>query len=529
MSYPYLLAAGLLIEGQVAAALPATSPVQPDEPPPLANSAKTQASQIVVPQIEVLEAERSNIEFSSQAKDVEVSSNEDPSFKPIHEGYVERADLSTPVQTSFAQSFHKLTVRPDWSHRHESGFVEISPMALLSVGSGLERSQVRSALRQDKAQETIQVEKAPEQKALVTEIQGRRGHQKQDANAEFADKTSPVPIAEVRNVEPDSSPFSIAFSKPAARRAPASGSQLYQQRLAALKAGKLYTRLSPDSFWSAWIGAARQPTYGEWKRLLALEAGAVARGQGPNRLTVLLGDSLSLWFPSEQLPDGQLWLNQGVSGDTSGGILKRLSAFSQTRPTKIYVMVGINDLRRGTSDTEILTNVRQMIRQLRQNHPRSRLIIQSILPTRNNWVPNRRIQNLNQQIAAIARQENTSFLNLYDRFADTQGQMRQELTTDGLHLSQQGYQVWQSALSQTEERILPTSEPHPEWAQPSRPTLARQPDNRLDRRQIRAYQNWLQKSQGAILQVPEDTVTTQRHRQYDRWLSRSEQKVGLSH
>ena len=547
MSYPYLLAAGLLIEGQVAAALPATSPVQPDDPPLLAESTKMQASQVAAPQIGGLEAERSTIEFSSQAKrpvrelewrppgeglplqllneakDVDLFSQEETTFSPIREGQSERTDRSIPSQTSRTPSLRKRGVQPDWSDREtESSFAESSPIAMLSVGPVPDRSAPTQDIEQ-----RIAVDRVPEQ-AVASEIPGRLLFQEQEANAELFDNAEHAPRVEVRHIRPESAPVNIAFSKPAAKRAPASGSQLYHQRLAALKAGKLYTRLSPDSFWSAWIGAARQPTYGEWKRLLALEAGAVARGQGANRLTVLLGDSLSLWFPSERLPDGQLWLNQGVSGDTSGGVMKRLSAFAQTRPTTIYVMVGINDLRRGKSDAEILNNVRQMIRQLRQNHPRSRLIIQSILPTRNNWVSNRRIQNLNHQIAAIARQENTNFLNLYNRFIDAQGQMRQELTTDGLHLSPQGYRVWQSALFQPEDRILPTPEPQPEWARSTQPKLARQPEQRLERRQIAAYQKWLRKSQEAISPFPEENATTQQDRRYERWLSRSEQKVVLS-
>jgi hypothetical protein len=104
---------------------------------------------------------------------------------------------------------------------------------------------------------------------------------------------------------------------------PVSGSQLYYQRVAALKAGKIYTRLPADSFQSFWAKGAtkgallQKPTHEQWKRLLEQEAKAVAKGQGANRLAVLLGDSLSMWFPLEGLPSGQLWLNQGISGENS--------------------------------------------------------------------------------------------------------------------------------------------------------------------------------------------------------------------
>lgn len=241
---------------------------------------------------------------------------------------------------------------------------------------------------------------------------------------------------------------------------PASGSQLFYQRLAALKAGKIYTRLPVDSFQSYWANQAgtkalalQKPSYEQWKRLLAKEARAVSQGQGSNRLSVLVGDSLSLWFPQERLPGGSLWLNQGISGDNSRGILKRLSAFSQTRPDVIYVLAGINDLRQGATDETILDNLRQIVRRLRQEHPRSSVIVQSILPTRINTIPNRRIRNLNQQLAILAQQQGAGYLDIHSRFSDVEGNLRVDLTTDGLHLSGRGYEVWQSALQQAESVI----------------------------------------------------------------------------
>ncbi|MEW6495400.1 MAG: GDSL-type esterase/lipase family protein [Cyanobacteriota bacterium] len=241
---------------------------------------------------------------------------------------------------------------------------------------------------------------------------------------------------------------------------PTSGSQLYLQRLAALKAGKLFTRLPGDSFFPFWAkeastkaGTLQNPTHEQWKRLLEQEAKAVAKGQGSNRLSILLGDSISMWFPSQGFPGNQLWLNQGISGENSGQILRRLSAFSQTRPDTIYVLAGINDLRQGASDPVILNNLRQILQRLRQNHPQAQVILQSILPTRLSAIPNERIRNLNQEIAIIARQEGAGYLNLHSWFTDEEGQMQQELTTDGLHLTRRGYEVWQEALHYAESAL----------------------------------------------------------------------------
>lgn len=233
-----------------------------------------------------------------------------------------------------------------------------------------------------------------------------------------------------------------------------SGSQLYYQRVAELKTGQIYKPVNDDSLQSLWESAKKnQLTYEDWKNLLAVEAKALAQNQGANNLSILVGDSLSMWFPTEKLPEGKLWLNQGISGDTSSGVFKRLVAFSATRPDVIYVMAGINDLRKGTSDQVILRNHRQIMRRLRQNHPQAQIIIQSILPTRLPTIPNRRIRHINAQLAVMAKEEKVNYHNIHSWFTDFEGNLRFDLTTDGLHLSPQGYDVWRAAIEQIELKV----------------------------------------------------------------------------
>lgn len=247
---------------------------------------------------------------------------------------------------------------------------------------------------------------------------------------------------------PVSSSSSVSPSTPLVLpERPITGSQLYQQRLAALQVGKTYTRLPTNSFQDQWINAGEQPTYEQWQQLLQQEAKAMSNGQGNSRLTVLVGDSLSLWFPSELMSTDRFWLNQGISGDTTAGVLRRLSTFDETRPDTIYVMAGINDLRRGATDAEVLNNLRQIMRQLKQTHPQAKIIVHSILPTRLSALPTDRIRRLNYAIAIAAQEESVFFLNLQPSFMDNNGILRRDLTTDGIHLNPQGYRTWESIMA----------------------------------------------------------------------------------
>lgn len=244
---------------------------------------------------------------------------------------------------------------------------------------------------------------------------------------------------------------------------PKSGSEMFQQRLVALHTGQIYTQLSSDVY---------QPTYKDWLYILEQEAILIQNqlakssereiSQKPDstRLLVLLGDSLTQWFPPTLLSSKRFWLNQGISGDTTGGILKRLFTFSQTQPDAIYILAGINDLKNQISPASILNNHQQIIQTLQENHPQTTILVQSLFPTSLPTkflpfdIPNSSIQDLNQQIAQMVRKMGATYLDFYERFTNSQGNLRSDLTTDGLHLNLNGYKLWQFALQQTESRLI---------------------------------------------------------------------------
>ena len=221
-------------------------------------------------------------------------------------------------------------------------------------------------------------------------------------------------------------------------------------------------------------------TYEQWLEVLKQEAAAVTKKQ-PERLTVLLGDSLSLWFPADQLPVDRSWLNQGISGDTTALIVKRLSFLDETKPQTVFVMAGINDFKKGSTVDEVIESYRTLLQNLKQKHASSEIVVQAVLPHGAEMtaiddrdqvlaIPNDQIVKFNQKLASLAKEEQLLFLNLHPLFADKEGFLRSDLTTDGLHLNPSGYMVWSTALqtfSQTQLRnpeVPPTAQAQPEAA-----------------------------------------------------------------
>ncbi|ANV86516.1 hypothetical protein AWQ22_02975 [Picosynechococcus sp. PCC 7117] len=230
-----------------------------------------------------------------------------------------------------------------------------------------------------------------------------------------------------------------------------SGAQLYTFRLNALLRGQIQTALKAGASTRLWTNGAPQPTYQQWQQLLSQEVHLAAQYQGRQSLGILLGDSLSLWFPNDLLPASKIWLNQGISGENTSQILARLGTLHGLQADTIYLMAGVNDLKQGVSETTVLNNLRAIIRQLRCQHPESVIVVQSLLPTNHGYLRKDRAIRINQQLQAIASQEGVNYLNLYPLFTDANGGLRSELTTDGLHLSDAGYAQWQGALQRLED------------------------------------------------------------------------------
>jgi lysophospholipase L1-like esterase len=229
-----------------------------------------------------------------------------------------------------------------------------------------------------------------------------------------------------------------------------SGSQIYTQRLYALMQGQLHSSLRNTVSPQLWYHAVPQPTHQQWQQLLRQEAYFAATQRERHPLGILLGDSLSLWFPTELLPESKLWLNQGISGENTQQILNRLDGLQGLQADTIYLMAGVNDFKQGIPEAVILENLRRIIRTLRCQHPNTVIVVQSLLPTNHDFLQGVQVIRFNQQLQAIAQQENANYLNLYPLFVAANGTLRPELTTDGLHLSRAGYALWQRAVQNLE-------------------------------------------------------------------------------
>lgn len=164
---------------------------------------------------------------------------------------------------------------------------------------------------------------------------------------------------------------------------------------------------------------------------------------------VFLGDSHTELGEWQELIPRQRIINRGISGDNTYGVLNRLDEIVSSRPAKIFLMIGVNDLIQDIPDDYTLRNFDRIVSQIRVHSPKTNLYILSILPVQEALLPpafrlltNDRIRELNRKILLFANTNQIPFVNMYEVYADESGQLREQLTWDGLHLEAPAYLDW---------------------------------------------------------------------------------------
>lgn len=165
---------------------------------------------------------------------------------------------------------------------------------------------------------------------------------------------------------------------------------------------------------------------------------------------IFLGDSITDHgeFP-EYFPDEQV-LNRGIAEDTTKGVLNRIDEVAARNPKEVYIMIGVNDIAAGVNKTTYEKNMQRIVRSF--DEKKTRVVLQSLLPVNTesfpNELPNSRVDDFNDILKKVAADNKLEYVDLHPHFEDSNGQLQQELTIDGLHLMGEGYDIWIEQLEQ---------------------------------------------------------------------------------
>ncbi|AOC97006.1 GDSL-like Lipase/Acylhydrolase [Flavobacterium anhuiense] len=168
---------------------------------------------------------------------------------------------------------------------------------------------------------------------------------------------------------------------------------------------------------------------------------------------ILLGDSITNCANWEEIFPDKKVKNRGISGDITLGVLDRMDEIVRSKPKKVFILIGINDIAQKISPEKILENYQNIILKLKNDSPRTRVYIQSILPTndefdtfKNHQGKMQMIKEINIELEKLAKENKVEFINLFQYFLDQNGKLSKSYTNDGLHLLGPGYLLWASII-----------------------------------------------------------------------------------
>ena len=200
-------------------------------------------------------------------------------------------------------------------------------------------------------------------------------------------------------------------------------------------------------------------------RLAALDrTTAVDRSYFAN--VCFLGDSLTqgMQIYSSGLPEASFCAYRGanpsvvVNGTTckrsDGGTEVPMEVLTARQPPVLYILLGTNTLTTLGAADRFLAYYGQMLDQLRQALPGCVIYVQSIPPVRPQAAAEKPglasdvLRSVNEQLAKLAADKGCVYLDLWETFADENGNLKEMLAApDGVHFSAgNGYGAWVTYL-----------------------------------------------------------------------------------
>lgn len=172
---------------------------------------------------------------------------------------------------------------------------------------------------------------------------------------------------------------------------------------------------------------------------------------------VFLGDSIMDYWGSH---NGKWftysgWINRGIGGQTTQQLLLReRHDVLDLHPQAVVLEGGSNDMRLGFSPEEIRDNILSM-GELAQANGLKVFVVQmtpvcDCVRALTGLRTVDRIHHLNELLVAMAQKKHWDVLDFNTPLADADGKMRAELTVDGVHPNDRGYEL----LAPVVERAL---------------------------------------------------------------------------
>ena len=168
---------------------------------------------------------------------------------------------------------------------------------------------------------------------------------------------------------------------------------------------------------------------------------------------LFLGDSITDYYDLDKYYEGYKVVNSGISGNQTSDILDDLQKRAYVyNPSTIFLLIGTNDYIHNKKEDETVNNIKEIVEKLNKNLPNAKIYLESIYPVNNtddkkisksmvSIRNNTSIKKINSELKKYCNDKNCTYLDMYSLLEDKDGNLKLEYTNEGLHMSDEGYEV----------------------------------------------------------------------------------------
>ncbi|PRD52732.1 GDSL-type esterase/lipase family protein [Sphingobacterium gobiense] len=170
---------------------------------------------------------------------------------------------------------------------------------------------------------------------------------------------------------------------------------------------------------------------------------------------IFFGNSITERGPWQELLGREYKVgNRGIGGDNTFGMKARIADVVASKPKKIFLMMGINDVGRGLPLEWSLRNYEAIIKIIQKKSSGTQIYLQSTLPLNEKMLKydylfgkENLVRDLNEGILALAKKYDLIYVDVKEALADGYV-LKTEYTTDGIHLNTDAYIRWVEYLKE---------------------------------------------------------------------------------
>ena len=191
------------------------------------------------------------------------------------------------------------------------------------------------------------------------------------------------------------------------------------------------------------------------------------KAQGPIDL-LFIGDSITDFWPRRGQPSWKKFEEKyhpadfGISGDRTEHVLWRLDNGEidgiTPNPKVVVIMIGTNNIGHFPDEKAewAAAGVTKIVQTVREKLPDSKILLLGVFPRDTKDSPRReKVTQINEIISKLDDGgQHIRYLDIGDKFLDSNGEIPKDIMPDKLHPTTQGYDIWYGAMEPTLEEMM---------------------------------------------------------------------------